>query len=1010
MDVSDHRLGDRVFAAVVLGWRATGVPSGAPAAPFRRRVTALCAAGLDVAVLAGEPPEAVDALLRARPAGPGRLWLCAGPEAEPYEVGEAGLRPVPSWEGDGARGLRTALALLAERGIGPGAVLVIGDRFAAPGRSDADAIASVPEAARATLVAVGPGLRPAAGPDTGDPAEGVLFRESGPGEGVLFSEGGPAEDVPLQEGGPDAGVLFLEGGPDAVLGVLDRQVRLRRRRRVPLVDDDPAWTIRETGRDPARNRVTETLLTLGAGGFATRGSVEEAVPGSHPLVLAMGIYTGVGSGQHLLAGPRWTGLVLRPPPEEDLRLLDLRSGLMAREETGRTPPVRTLRLACVNRPGVVAMRAEAGIGRLRPGPPLRLPAEGQGTEGRHGGRDWARVTGAVGWAAGDTGFDTAGSGLDVWDTGGGGGAGSTGGSVGGTGPGGVAALSSQRVGRDGGVRTVERIAAYTADPVRRPVPHDAAGALEAAERLGFDRLLVEQREAWAGRWAAVNVSIPDDPAAQLAVRFALFQLWTNADRLAGGGLANGSEHGGRAWPGGGAEPGYGGRAGPPPAVGGGYGEAAAGAGGPGAAGIDDEYGEAAVSARGLSGGAYGGHVFWDADVFVLPALVSMHPAAARAMVAYRLGRLGPARARAATLGCAGARFPWESAATGDDVTPAIGHLGGEAIGILTGRMEEHITADVAWAAAHYARWSGEDGFLTGPARPLLTETARYWTSRCRTDRDGRAHIDRVIGPDEYHEGVTDNAFTNVMARWNLRRAARLAGPGCAEAGRWLTLAGRLVDGHDPVTGLYEQFTGYFRLEPLTMAEVATPPVAADLLLGRERVAATQIIKQPDVLMLHHMVPEEVEAGSLPANLDFYGPRTAHGSSLSPAIMASLLARAGRADEALALLRTALVLDLDDLTGTTADGLHLATLGGVWQAMLTGFAGARVSGGVLRLDPVLPAAWGGLGLRFRCLGRRVRLDVTRETVTVRTDGPLRVRLGDGDPRPVDGSACLRGDDR
>ncbi|WP_440106386.1 glycosyl hydrolase family 65 protein [Streptosporangium sp. H16] len=343
------------------------------------------------------------------------------------------------------------------------------------------------------------------------------------------------------------------------------------------------------------------------------------------------------------------------------------------------------------------------------------------------------------------------------------------------------------------------------------------------------------------------------------------------------------------------------------------------------------------------------------------------------------------------------------------MTPARGHLGGETVAILTGPMEEHITADVAWAAVHYARWSGDDGFLAGPARPLLIETARYWTSRCQVDDDGRAHIGEVIGPDEYHEAVTDNAFTNVMARWNLRRAAELVASGGEEGRRWRVLADRLVDGCDPASGRasgrHEQFAGYFGLEPLTMARVAVPPVAADLLLGRDRLAATQIIKQPDVLMLHHLVPEEVEAGSLEANLDFYGPRTAHGSSLSPAITTCSLARAGRPDEALSLLRTALALDLDDLTGTTATGLHLATFGGVWQALLTGFAGARVHSGILCLDPRLPAAWGSLGVRIRCLGRRVRPDITREAVEVRTDGALRLRLGAGDPQDVAGSARL-----
>jgi trehalose/maltose hydrolase-like predicted phosphorylase len=291
--------------------------------------------------------------------------------------------------------------------------------------------------------------------------------------------------------------------------------------------------------------------------------------------------------------------------------------------------------------------------------------------------------------------------------------------------------------------------------------------------------------------------------------------------------------------------------------------------------------------------------------------------------------------------------------------------------------------------------------------PLLVETARYWASRARRDADGRVHIDAVIGPDEYHESVNDNAYTNVMARWNLRAGADAADRAgiAADTRRWRELADGLVDGYDAATGRYEQFAGYFGLEPLLVAEFAEPPVAADLLVGRDRLSGSQIIKQPDVLMLHHLVPSQVQPGSLEPNLDFYGPRTAHGSSLSPAVTATLLARAGRADEALAMLGLALMLDIGDTTGMTAAGLHMANLAGVWQAMLGGFAGVAVHTGVLTIDPQLPAAWGSLEIRFRCLGRRVRLSITRDDVVVRADGPLQARLvGDG-PRAVSGTTRL-----
>ncbi len=184
-------------------------------------------------------------------------------------------------------------------------------------------------------------------------------------------------------------------------------------------------------------------------------------------------------------------------------------------------------------------------------------------------------------------------------------------------------------------------------------------------------------------------------------------------------------------------------------------------------------GEAAVGARGLTGAAYRGHVFWDGDIFVFPFLAATHPEAARAMLEYRIRRLPAARAAATRERPGRAPLPVGVGGVGRRRhTPARARTApGELIPIRTGLLEEHVTADVAWAAACYIDWTGDEEFAAGPGRELLVETARYWASRIRLDADGRGHIYGVIGPDEYHEPVDDNAYTNVMARWNLRRAA-----------------------------------------------------------------------------------------------------------------------------------------------------------------------------------------------------------------------------------------------
>jgi trehalose/maltose hydrolase-like predicted phosphorylase len=497
-------------------------------------------------------------------------------------------------------------------------------------------------------------------------------------------------------------------------------------------------------------------------------------------------------------------------------------------------------------------------------------------------------------------------------------------------------------GEDG---ALERIAAYATaavDDSSRP----ALRRVHRAREAGRERLLIDHRCAWAERWEQADVRIDGDPELQLAVRLALFHL----------------------------------------------------------IGCAGDVGEAAVGARGLTGRGYRGHVFWDSDVFVLPFLAATHPAAARAILEYRVRRIPAAQHAAQAAGRGGARFAWESAASGDDVTPRSARdRAGRRVMIYTGQREEHIVADVAWAAAHYIDWTGDRAFGDGPGKRLLVETARYWASRAQSESDGTAHIRGVIGPDEYHELVDDNAYTNVMARWNLRRAfaeTTDADIDRAERSAWLELADSLVDGYDAATGIYEQFAGFFELEPLVIAETAPRrPIAADLLLSPERVHRTQVVKQADVLMLHHLVPDEVAVGSLATNLAFYEPRTAHASSLSPGIHAALFARAGMLAQAQAALTLTARIDLDDVSGSTAGGVHIAAMGSVWQALVLGFGGARPRDELLELDPQIPDEWESFEFRLRFRGAKIRVGVNATAIRVTSDEPTAVSLAGAEPVTV-----------
>jgi trehalose/maltose hydrolase-like predicted phosphorylase len=200
-----------------------------------------------------------------------------------------------------------------------------------------------------------------------------------------------------------------------------------------------------------------------------------------------------------------------------------------------------------------------------------------------------------------------------------------------------------------------------------------------------------------------------------------------------------------------------------------------------------------IGARALTGDDYHGHVFWDTEIYLLPFYILTWPEAARALLMYRFRTLDAARAKSARMGWRGALYAWESADSGAETTPeqVIG-ADRQVIDILSGKEEQHISADVAYAVWQYWQATGDETFLRDAGAEILLETGRFWASRALLEADGYRHIRDVIGPDEYHEHVDDNAFTNVMARWNIRRAIDVAAllrerwPEC-----WKSLSSRL---------------------------------------------------------------------------------------------------------------------------------------------------------------------------------------------------------------------------
>ena len=205
------------------------------------------------------------------------------------------------------------------------------------------------------------------------------------------------------------------------------------------------------------------------------------------------------------------------------------------------------------------------------------------------------------------------------------------------------------------------------------------------------------------------------------------------------------------------------------------------------------------------------------------------------------------------------------------------------------------------------------------------------------------------------------------------------------------MAEELVDGFDPKTLLFEQFDGFFGLEDIRAADVAQRPFAGDVVLGPERVDGAQVVKQADVIMLVHMLPELVTPDVAVANYRYYEPRTSHGSSLSPAVHAAVAARVGQLDDAVAYSRMAAAIDLGNGMGNAAQGVHIATMGGLWQAAVMGFGGLRASRTALHLDPVVPGEWRALRFPVRWHGTRIVVSVEVDALSLELDGPIELVL-------------------
>ncbi len=410
--------------------------------------------------------------------------------------------------------------------------------------------------------------------------------------------------------------------------------------------------------------------------------------------------------------------------------------------------------------------------------------------------------------------------------------------------------------------------------------------------------------------------------------------------------------------------------------------------------------ENGVAAKAVTADGYEGHYFWDTDIYVVPYLAYTNPVAARSLVRFRWRMLPKARERAAVMNQVGALYPWRTI-NGDE---ASGYY-------AAGTAQYHINAAVAYSVKQYVEASGDIGFLSGDGAEILVETARLWEDLGFYAVNGERafHIHGVTGPDEYTTVVNDNLYTNVMARFNLRYAARVVGLiaehdptgyerlvrrvglGEDEVDRWIDAADAMFLPLDETLGIHPQDDSFLEREMWDFE--GTPAENYPLLLHYHPLVIYrhQVLKQADVVLAMFLRADQFTLGQKRRNFDYYDPITTGDSSLSACVQAAAAAQIGYDDHAVHYLREALFVDLANTHGNTAQGVHIASAAGVWAAVVYGFGGLYDTGVSLRFSPRLPNAWTRMRWSVRRHGSRlsVELDACGCTVSVVEGAPVPI---------------------
>ena len=369
--------------------------------------------------------------------------------------------------------------------------------------------------------------------------------------------------------------------------------------------------------------------------------------------------------------------------------------------------------------------------------------------------------------------------------------------------------------------------------------------------------------------------------------------------------------------------------------------------------------DAGVPAKGLTGRAYEGHYFWDTEIYLLPFLTYTSPRIAKNLLTFRYKMLPQARAHARQLGHRGAMFPWRTI-SGEEASAYY----------AAGTAQYHINADIMYALRKYVQATGDEAFLRDCGAEMLVETARLWLDLgfYADAKEGKFCINSVTGPDEYNTVVNNNAYTNLMARENLRYAAqtiesmRATNPDAynalaqkadiepSEVEAWIRAADSMYVPYDEELKIVPQDDSFLDREPWDFKNTPSDHYPLLLFYHPLNIYRKQVIKQADVVLAMFLLGDAFSPDAKKRNFEFYDPLTTGDSSLSSCVEAIIAAQIGDMEKAILYGMAALLMDLADVGGNVKDGCHIASMGGTWMMLTYGLGGMRDNDGTLSFWP------------------------------------------------------------